>query len=548
MTHEGMSSPDTHPRGDSDSLPFYPILDPYELSNRLEDYRDQLPTETQAQLGDDDYVIHIVTPEVHTPQLAPSALREIIRLANASSLDDVGQHGGPLASLSSQENAGVESLRKFEILHGRDALRISLDLHDRFPDLLESTLIDLLRDQGTSNEMYDPENPFRQEEIGKIKLLNRQADDPVGKKFSDKLGWGWPFYGSVDATPTLISATVKHTLAHKPDFLSTTYIDKSGATRTVAEGLEQSTQWLLKKLQENPEGLVEFHNPVESGGIAAQAWKDSAFAYVHKDGSRANHDRGIASVEVQALAYDALCDSADLHTQLGNTRQAAFLPNQADQLRKQIIDIFWIDDDSDHPEGYFALGSDRDESGRLRTLNVRTSNMGHLLRSRLLEKDDEATRYMRDTTIKHLFSPEMLHSSGIRTLASDEVGFRAGGYHTGSVWLWDTAHIASGLERHGHHRLAWNLRQRIWKTVDETNAFPEFVRGDIDNQLRTSPSEVYVWNNTYRVLHLFEQPPQEIQGWTVSAILAAKYAYPNYLKNQGLLPVHSLEQELLAII
>ena len=547
MTHEGMSLPDRRPRGDSDTMPLYPILDPYELSDQLEDYREQLPAETQTQLGDDDYVVHIVTPEVRSPQLTPSALHEIIRLANAPSLAEVGKHGGPLASLSSQENADVEALRKFEILHGRDALRISLDLYDRFPDLLESTLLDLLRDQGQSDEPYNPGQPFRQEERGKIKLLTRQSDDPVGQKFSKKLGWGWPFYGSIDATPTLISAIVKHTQTHSPDFLSTTYIDKDAVPRTVAEGLDRSTQWLLKKLQENPEGLVEFQNPVESGGIAAQAWKDSAFAYVHKDGSRANHHRGIASVEVQALAYDALCDSAELQAQLGDTRQAAFLQNQADQLRKQIIDIFWVTNDLDHPEGFFALGSDRDESGRLRTLDVRTSNMGHLLNSRLLEKDDEVTRYMRDTTIKHLFSPEMLHSSGIRTLASDEAGFRAGGYHTGTVWLWDTAHIANGLERHGHHRLAWDLRQRMWQTVGDTNAFPEFVRGDTDNQLRTSPSEVYVWNDTYKVLHLFEQPPQEIQGWTVSAILAAKYAYPHYLKNKDSLPILTLEQELLGL-
>lgn len=546
MTHEGMSSPDRRPRGGSDTMPFYPILDPYELSDQLEDYRDQLPAETQTQLGDDDYVIHIVTPEVHTPQLAPSALREIIRLANAPSLTEVGQHGGPLASLSSQENAGIEALRKFEILHGRDALRISLDLHDRFPDLLESTLIDLLHDQGKRDEVYSPGQPFGQEELGKIKLLTRQPNDPIGQKFSEKLSWGWPFYGSVDATLTLISATVKHTLAHNPDFLSAVYTDRDGTPHTVAEGLDRSTQWLLKKLQENPEGLVEFHNPVESGGIAAQGWKDSAFAYIHKNGGRANHRSGIASVEVQALAYDALCDSADLHIQLGNTQQAAFLQNQADQLRKQIIDIFWVTNDSDHPEGYFALGSDRNEAEHIRTLNVRSSNMGHLLNSRLLEKDDEATLYMRDTTVRHLFSPEMLHYSGIRTLASDEAGFRAGGYHTGSVWLWDTAHIANGLERHNHHRLAWNLRQRIWRTVGETNTFPEFVRGDTDNQLRTSPSEIYVWNNTYKVLHLFEQPPQEIQGWTVSAILAAKYAYPDYLKNKDRLPIQTIEQELLA--
>lgn len=545
MTTEGTPH-HTNPRATpGETMPFYPILDPYELGRPLQDRRSELPDEIRAQLGDDDYVIHIATPEVREAQLAPSALREIIRLASAPALDEVGHHGGPVASLASNENADIEALRKFEVLHGRDALRISLDLHDRFPDLLGTTLTALARTQGREKEQVTQGMPYRQEEPGRIMLLDRQTDDPIGQKFSDKLQWGWPFYGSIDATPTFISATVNHTLDHDPGFLLTTYIGRDNQPHTMREALDLSTNWLLHKLEENPEGLLEFQNPVESGGIAAQAWKDSAFAYLHTDGSRANHSRGIASVEVQALAYDALHDAAELYHRLGDGRGSAFLKSQAEQLRKQIIEIFWTDDDPRHPEGYFALASDRNSDGYLQTLKVRSSNMGHLLNSRLLEQNDETTIHMRDATIRHLFSPEMLHYSGIRTLASDEAGFRAGGYHTGSVWLWDTAHVANGLERHAHHHLAWELRQRIWRTVEQTRMFPEFVRGNTTDEIQTSPSEVYVWNDTYQVLHLFEQPPQEIQGWTVSAILAAKYAYPTYLKQRDTLPTSDLEQTLL---
>jgi glycogen debranching enzyme len=165
--------------------------------------------------------------------------------------------------------------------------------------------------------------------------------------------------------------------------------------------------------------------------------------------------------------------------------------------------------------------------------------------SRLLEGSDPHITAMREATVRQLFAPEMLSYNGIRTLASDELAFRPGGYHTGSVWLWDTARIADGLERHGYHHLAWNLRERIWRAAEETGRFPEFVRGGTEHHTETNPSEIYVWNDHHKVLHLFEQPPQEIQGWSVSAILAAKYRYPEYRDTRDQLPTSDLEQSIL---
>ncbi len=526
----------------ADSVPFYPILDPYELGD-LHDHRSDVPLELRHQLSEADYVIHIVTPEIQTPQLRPSAIREILRLTNAPRTNEIGHHGGSVASLASSENRGVESLRKFETLHSRDALEIALKLQQHYPDLLRTTIVSLAQTQGLKNETYTPDRPFHQEEPGRIMLLDRDEDDPIGQKFSDKLNWGWPFYGSIDATPTFISATVQYTREHDASFLDTPYSGQDKQSHTVREALDLSTNWLLCKLDENKEGLLEFNNTARSGGMDSQAWKDSAFAYLHADGSRANHKNGIASVEVQALAYDALLDRADLCMHQARSGEADELRDRAVRLRRQIIESFWIDDPV--KGDYFALATDRGPDGAARALKVRSSNMGHLLQSRLLETNDTDTQHMRDAVVKQLFSPELLHHSGIRTLASDEAGFRPGGYHTGSVWLWDTARIADGLERHNYHHLAWNLRERIWHTVEETRKFPEFVRGGDSRSVEISQSEVYVWNTEHHLLHLFEQPPQEIQGWTVSAILAAKYAYPSYVVQKNRLPTNQLEQSIL---
>jgi len=525
-----------HPDERREELPQYPILDPRELGDEPPDRRDELPDDIQRQLSPEDRVIEIITPEIAARTLQPSAVREIMRIVDG---------GVPVASLASSENARVESLRKFETPHGRDALEIAMKLHDRFPSTLRETLLLLAAKQGIEDEMYSDGSPFRQEERGRIMLLDRDPDDPIGRKFSEKLRWGFPFYGSIDATPTFISAIHAYTTQHDPDFLHTPYIARDEQQYNVARALNDATDWLISKLNETPEGFVEFRNAAAHGGMDAQAWKDSAFAYVHSDGSRANHRDGIASVEVQTLAYDALLDSAELSRMQGDIAFAYILDTRAKQLSQRIFDSFWIDDPQ--KGGYFALGLDRDPTNRLAhdPLRVRSSNMGHLLQSRLLEGNDPNTRHMRDEVVRQLFSPEMLAPSGIRTLASDEVAFRPGGYHTGSVWLWDTARIADGLERHGFDHLAWNLRARIWQTVEETKSFPEFVRGGFENVTETNPSEIYVWNQEYKTLHLFEQPPQEIQGWSVSAILAAKYAYPEYVKNRNSLPTSPLEQSIL---
>lgn len=534
-----------------ENMPLDPLLSPDEVRNetgKLIDLRGTLPPKLQAELGPDDIVIRIVTPSIDSAERKPSAIRELIRLTGAHSTRDVGHHGGPVASLAGEHNSEVKALRKFEALHGRDALEISVKLMDQFPELLRTTLVSLAETQGQKDREYQPGQLFNMEEPGRILLVDRPHDDPVGQKFSAALNWDWPFYGSIDATPSFISAITRYTSEHDTTFIDATYIGRDGEAHTIGEALALSTDWLTRKLDASQVGLLEFKNTDESGGgIDAQAWKDSAFAYIHADGSRANHDAGIASVEVQALTYDALLDAAVVFRSQDLPDQASELEDRAATLRQKIIDIFWKDDPK--KGGYFALATDHDpENGELRTLDVRTSNMGHLLNSRLLEGDDEQTRHMRDSTVRQLFTDGLLQYSGIRTFANDEIGFREGGYHTGSVWLWDTAYIADGLERHNFHQLAWDLRERIWRTVQETGSFPEFVRGGNTQSVETSPSEIYVLSTKYNRTHLFEQPPQEIQGWTVSATLAAKYAHPAYLRNKAKLPVNELEQSILASI
>jgi glycogen debranching enzyme len=190
-------------------------------------------------------------------------------------------------------------------------------------------------------------------------------------------------------------------------------------------------------MNQNPEGLLESLQLNPRGQNIIQSWKDSLDSHSHADGSLANFTLGITSIEVQALAHDALRDAADL---LGRPE----FEQQAERLKQTILENFWI---TDQQGRFFAMGSDRDENGSVRLLDVRASNMGHLLNSRLLDGDDLAS--YREAIVRAIFAPEMLSRAGIRTLASNENRYRPHSYHNGSVWPWDTFWISLGLLRHG---------------------------------------------------------------------------------------------------
>jgi glycogen debranching enzyme len=139
---------------------------------------------------------------------------------------------------------------------------------------------------------------------------------------------------------------------------------------------------------------------------------------------------------------------------------------------------------------------------------------------------------MREAMVRQITSPELLTPNGIRTLAGDEVRFRPGAYHNGSIWLWDTHHIAKGLRRHEYHEIADEIDRRLLNIVTVTKIFPEYVRGDDSPIPAINTQTIVLWDETYRRNNQIEQPPQEVQAWTVAAILAIK----KRLARRGLFP------------
>jgi len=478
---------------------------------------------TESDLPEDFWLLE--GEELIAPTYAPprrsltqlSSLREMARLTGAPNGDEIGFHGPAVASLALESDTPAPGYQElYSVVFGRDSLRVALDLIEFYPKLAATTIMKLAETQGTAY------NAAREEEYGRIAHEIRTPDDPIAVRITEEDGWGWPYYGSVDATPEFIRTIAAYCTYHDPrgEILNETYIDRDGNSVTIATALTRAVDWLRTRIRDSSLGLLEFQSTIPRG-LNNQAWKDSWDSYHHADGELANHSQGIASIEVQATAHDALIDAADLYERvLDRPDDAQDMRDVAQSIKEIVKDKFWTNDKG----GYFVLGLDRDDDGLPRQMKIRTSNMGHLLGSRILDGNDEQTVHMRSALLRQLRSPELLSVSGIRTLASDEVKFRPGAYHNGTVWIWDTHNIAKGARRHAEEpaflEFADHLDQKILTVVDALGSFPEYVRGG--DSFAINSHIIDVLDTRYNRVNRIEQPPQEVQAWTVAAILATK--------------------------
>ncbi len=411
--------------------------------------------------------------EIVDPPTTPDPLSELCKLARVERPEEVGRNGPLIAARATDANTGESALRLFEIVYGRDSLVAALFVGDLFPLLREATVLYLARHQGRS---YDA---WREEEPGRIAHMIRNADPDANL--------GYPYYGTVDATPHFISAAMQ-AIEARPAFEA-----------EIRPALDSAVAWLLRRLASDELGLLS-HQRVNPDGIANQVWKDSWDSMSHADGTVANHAAPVASLEAQALAYDALVEVGELHA--------------ADRLARSIENHFWLGD-------FYAIGVDRDPvTGAPRPLSTRASNMGWLLRSRLLDGREDRQRQV----VELLFSDDFLAESGVRTLSSREVRFRPRSYHNGTVWPHDNYVISLGLEQRGFVDEASELRRRIESFCRTTHRLPEFVAGGDPGDTLFTKRIVDVYDTANDRWNRIEQPPQEIVCWTVTAMVAIEHA------------------------
>jgi glycogen debranching enzyme len=428
-----------------------------------------------VELLSGERLVHVREVVVVDPPALPDALGELCKLTGVERPEEIGENGPAVGARVTDANAGEPALRLYEVVFGRDSLLTALFVAELFPRLLETTLLHLARTQGV---VYDAR---REEEPGRIAHEIRE-DEPDGV-------WGFPYYGSVDATAIFVRGALR-AVARRPAFRA-----------EIQPALDAALAWLLRRLREDELGLLSFRR-ANPHGLENQVWKDSWDSMSHADGAICNHGTPVASLEAQALAYDALLESGNVAA--------------AERLERAVEEHFWIDDEG----GFYAIGVDRDPAtGAPRALATRASNMGWLLGSRLLDGRDDRRRRIVDL----LFADELLADAGIRTLSSREERFRARSYHNGSVWPHDNYTIALGLDRCGFAGEADELRRRLRATWAATHRYPEFVAGTRDGGDPVTRRVVDVYDDGNDRPNRVEQPPQEITAWTVAAAVAIEH-------------------------
>jgi glycogen debranching enzyme len=314
----------------------------------------------------------------------------------------------------------------FAVPFGRDSLITSMQTLALRPSIAAGTLRFLARHQGTEN------NDFRDEQPGKILHEIRLGELAKLQRVPHS-----PYYGSVDSTPLFLV-----TLGE--------YVRWTGdleLARSLLPNAEAALAWMRDYGDPEGDGFLKFRTR-SSEGIRNQGWKDSHDSTCHRDGRIA--EPPIALAEVQAYAFAAHREMADLYARLGEPTKAGAERALAERTRQRFLQALPMTDDDGR---FWAMGLDGDNM-RVETV---TSNPGHALWAGLLRGEDARL------TVDRLLVDDMLCGWGIRTLSSRARTFNPMSYHNGSIWPHDNALLALGMKRAGADNAAREVASQVFE-------------------------------------------------------------------------------------
>jgi glycogen debranching enzyme len=328
----------------------------------------------------------------------------------------------------------------YSTVFGRDSIITSIETLPLNPAIAVDTLRYLARRQGVRENSYTEEQPGRIMHELRRGELARSGEIPH-----------LPYYGTIDATPLWL-VLLHETWRWTGDF---------SLVQELLPNARRALEWIDRYGDLDGDGLVEYAS-TSARGLVNQGWKDSGDGVPFPDGRLP--DPPIALIEVQGYVFDAKTRAAELFERAGDADTAVRLRIEAERMRAQVIDRFWLGD-----LGTFALALD----GHKQPLPTVTSNAGHLLWSRLPDAQ-HASRVARA-----LLGPDMSCGWGIRTLSARHPVFNPMSYHNGSVWPHDNALIVMGLS---HYGLAADALPVVGATQDaaaaaDLNRLPELYCG-----------------------------------------------------------------------
>lgn len=329
-------------------------------------------------------------------------------------------------------------------LFGRDSLIAAWEVLKWNSGICRATLEILSRLQG---KIVHKE---REEEPGKI-----LHETEFGRGKHPDLGFPFPYYGSVDATPLFIivfSFYVKKTNDKK--FFQNHWGNVLMALHWMKKYGDKDRDYFLEYERKNPKGL--FH----------QGWKDGTEDHL-------TIEPPVAIVEAQGYQYLALQEAAELACIQRDWGLEEQLKERASGLRKEFNKKFWMED-----KRYFALALD----GKKRQRKAITSNPGHLLFAGIVEGDKI------DYVVERLFAPDMWTEYGIRTHSLEEQDFDWQSYHMGSVWPHDNWIIAEGLRKLGYFTQYLRIKKALLRAYEKLGCLPELYGVTPEGEIRMLPA------------------------------------------------------------
>ena len=350
--------------------------------------------------------------------------------------------------------------QRFGSLFGRDSLISALALLPFDPTIAERTLTRL------GVELGAVDDPELESEPGKV--IHESRDE--GLELYERHGWPvrhgrLRYYGSIDAS--LWFLIVYGALARYGHRV----LQHTAAARRVQA-------WL----HEQPLPLT-YTRRARHGGLAHQWWRDVA-ADLEGNGHGMITTTGrpmqapVAVAAVGALAWRAWAEVTET------------LDRHADIHARRAHDVFLASFQPAAAPAAFARHRDGLDSSP-------TSDLGIVCWTGVVD----GARL--DANARRLLDDDLMTAHGVRTLPHAHAGFRPDGYHTGSVWPFDSWLAAGGLAAAGYTQAASKVTSGVIDALDRLGGYPELYVVDPDDHTVAPSKEAC-----------------SLQAWTVASVSA----------------------------
>ncbi|MCC7259665.1 MAG: hypothetical protein IT567_01380 [Alphaproteobacteria bacterium] len=406
---------------------------------------------------------------------------------------------------------------------GRDQLLSALMLMPESPEqrwrtaVVEGILHFLAAHQGTEIRSYTPVSTSG-EALPNVQpfIIETPGEIPHEVRYDEQSGMGlkdtWhplgkrPFgryYGTADTTPLFVATLGKYIAASQ----------NMALLRELETPLRHALEWMSSRefAGLDAHGFITYealpaYTP--GGPLAHKSWKDAANAMVDAAGLPVTQapdgtlrTARIATIEVQAYAYRAYREAANMLSLLDDEKMAAQCTLKADHLQKNVLSFFRTQDTAG--KEIYAMAIAYPEGGAEPiVLNVHNSNAAQVIWTGIYGEGDTGRDNIRCIVDSVLSSAHLWSGWGIRSLGANEKGYdtlSSTAYHRGPVWPHETALTAMGFHRYGYHAEAEKLQNALRDLAEVLGgSLPELLSGQPRNghapQLLGTASRIQTWS------------------------------------------------------